>query len=255
MASQPTESIASEFLARAHTPDTATSILRERVKNRPLLLRPSSPDPKRDTRSKRQYERYQKAKKQRKSNKPQPLSAKRKRALGVYEIPKCEQKYTIYKPLHRMWCAYMREVLGLSTQGGESGRTYVNAAVAGPILVSADYHGALFEVVRSRCVSRVGLEGIVVRDTKFTFELVTERDVVKVVPKEHSVFRFEVPFESPVEEDKGEEMEEGGQVDRVVGEGMEVKKPLVFEIHGSSFEIRAPERANKKFRPHLAPDL
>ena len=194
--------------------------------------RPTSPDPAQNARSKRQYERLQEAKKQRKSKKPTPLSAKQKRALSIYEIPKEQQKYAIYEPLHRMWCGYMREILEL----GEGKWNYVNATGAGPVLVSADYHGALLEVVRSRCGSRVGLKGIVVKDTKFTFEIVTAKDELKIMPKEHTVFRFEVPLE--VKED-----------------GKEALKPLVFEIHGSQFETRAPDRANKKFRAHFDPDL
>lgn len=117
----------------------------------------------------------------------------------------------------------------------EEGRDYVDATGAGPMLVSADYHGAKLEVVRSRCVSRVGLNGIVVKDTKFTFEVITEKDELKTVPKEHTVFRFDVPLEKR--------------------EGEEEKRPLVFEIYGSQFESRAPDRANKKFKMHIDPDL
>lgn len=168
-----------------------------------------------------------KEKAQRKSKKAKPLSAKQKRALSLYEIPKERQKYAIYEPLHKMWCGYLREILGLA----EGKRTHVEAQDAGPFLASADYHGALVEVVRSRCSSRVGLTGIVVKDTKFTFEIVTKGDVVKTCPKEHTIFRLKVPFE-----------EEG-------------KRPLEFEILGSMFEQRAPDRANKKFRMHLSSDL
>jgi len=232
MASEPTEHIAESLLKRAHSPETASTIFREKVKQRPLLLRPTSPDPDLNARSKRQYERLQKAKKQRKSKKPKPLSAKQKRALSIHEIPKDQQKYAIYEPLHRMWSGYIREILGLS----DGKRRYVDANSAGPVLVSADYHGALVEVVRSRCGSRVGGKGIVVKDTKFTFEIVTLKDELKIMPKEHTVFRFEVPFERK---------EDGG----------EVPKPLVFEIHGSQFEARAPDRANRKFRQHFDPDL
>ena len=227
MASQPTTNIAETLLKRAHSPDTASTIIRERVKQRPLLLRPTSPDPKLNARAKRQYERHQKAKASRKSNKPKPLSAKQKRGLCLYEIPKEQQKYAIYEPLHRMWGEYMRAVLDMK----DGKKTFVEPLGAGPLLVSADYHGALVQVVRSRCVSRVGLRGLVVKDTKFTFEVCTKGDVVKTVPKEHTVFRFEVPFED------------------------DTKTPLVFEIHGSQFHSRAPDRANKKFRLHLDPDL
>ena len=230
MATEPKEHIAEELLKRAHSPDTANTIFREKVKQRPLILRPTSPDPSRDARSKRQYERQKKDKAKCKSNKPKPLSAKQKRALCIYEIPKAQQKYAIYEPLHRMWCGYMREILGMG-----DGRQYVSADGAGPVMVSADYHGALVEVVRSRCVSRVGLKGIVVKDTKFTFEVITMGNELKTVPKEHTVFRFGVPLES--EEAAGE------------------TKPLEFEIHGSQFESRAPDRANKKFRAHFDRDL
>lgn len=227
MATQPKEHIAESLLQRAHSPDTAETIFRERVKQRPLLLRPTSPDPSQNARSKRLYERVKKEKAQRKSKKAKPLSAKQKRVLSLYEISKEQQKYAIYEPLHKMWCGYMREILGLA----EGKRTHVEAQDAGPFLASADYHGALVEVVRSRCSSRVGLTGIVVKDTKFTFEIVTKGDVVKTCPKEHTVFRLKVPFE-----------EEG-------------KRPLEFEILGSMFEQRAPDRANKKFRMHLSSDL
>lgn len=231
MAAQPTtEHIAEELLQRAHEPEIANRIFSDKVKKIPLLLRPSSPDPSINARAKRQYERHQKEKAQRKSKKPKPMSAKQKRALCIYEIPKDQRKYAIYEPLHRLWCDYMREILGL-----KEGKTYVDATGAGPMLVSADYHGSLIEVVRSRCPSRAGLQGIVVKDTKYTFEIITKRNELKTVPKEHTVFRFEVPFEEK--------------------DGEEKRKPLVFELHGHQFEIGASARANKKFRWHFDPEL
>lgn len=232
MGSLPSEHIAQELLNRAHSPERANTIFREKVQLRPLRLRPTSPDPKANARSKRQYEQLKKKAAQRKSNKPQPLSAKRKRALCIYEIPKEQRKYSIYEPLHDMWCEYMREILCITPE-----RAYVDPNSGGPFLVSADYHGALVEVVRSRCVSRVGLRGIVVKDTKYTFEIITNKDELKTVPKEHTIFRFEVPLEK----------KEGSDEQR--------KKPLVFEIHGSQFESRAADRANKRFKTHIDPDL
>lgn len=219
----PAEHPAESLLSRAHSPDRASTIFREKVQLRPLHLRPTSPDPNTNARAKRQYARLQKAKAARKSTKPKPLSAKQKRALCIYDIPVSQQKYSIYEPLHAMWCTYMREVLGE--------RSYVDANIAGPLLVSADYHGAKVEVVRSRCVSRVGIKGIVVKDTKFTFEIITDKDVVKRVPKEFTIFRFEIPGKD------------------------EESKAMVFEIHGSQFESRAPDRANRKFKMHIDPGL
>jgi ribonuclease P protein subunit POP4 len=91
-------------------------------------------------------------------------------------------------------------------------------------------------------VSRVGIEGIVVRDSRYTFEIVTRRGGVKSVPKEHTVFGFEIPV--PV----------AGEGDGKEGEGEE-KKALRFEIFGEQFQTRAPDRANRKFRLHYQPDL
>ena len=77
-------------------------------------------------------------------------------------------------------------------------------------LVSADFHGAELEVVRSRCVSSVGVRGIVVRDSKFVFQIVTRRNELKIVPKEHTVFRFEVPPPGIPDAGDDEGVERGG---------------------------------------------
>ncbi|TVY86497.1 Ribonuclease P protein subunit, partial [Lachnellula willkommii] len=182
--------------------------------------------------------------------KPAPLSARQKRALCIYEIPKAAQKYAVYEPLHRMWVGYIQEILGLEAAG-----TGKNLPVTGPAaakLCSADYHGAELEVVRSRCVSRVGVRGIVVRDLRGVFEVVTKGDRVKVVPKEGTVFRFTVPIPLPVPISMAEEVD--GQAEEK-GPKEEAKKDLVFELHGNQFMYRAADRANRKFKPHFLPDL
>lgn len=126
----------------------------------------------------------------------------------------------------------MREVLGVNDV---SKGVVITPNASGQILATADMHGALMTVVRSRCVSRVGLEGIVVRDTRFTFDLITKNNVIKSIPKEHTIFRFEVPLLS--------------------NEGEPPKKPLTFDINAEQFQTRAADRANKKFRIHYQPDI
>ncbi|THW42566.1 RNase P/MRP, p29 subunit [Aureobasidium pullulans] len=235
MASSEKEHPALGLLTRAHDPSISSQIFREKVQNRPLLLRPSSPDPREDARSKRQKARLEKAKANRKSKKPRPLTAKQKRELGVYDIPKEQQKYDIYVPIWKLWCAYMREILGMERS------RYVNAAGVGPLLASADYHGAMVDVVRCRCVGRVGIRGIVVKDTKFTLEIITPKNELKTVPKEYTVFRFEVPF---VESDNDGDTQMA-----------DPQKPFIFELHGSQFQNRAADRAARKFKQHIDPDL
>ena len=82
-----------------------------------------------------------------------------------------------------MWVGYAREVLlGLDVKdgGGDEGRkgVYVTAMGVGSKLAGMDFHGAELEVVRCGCVGRVGCRGIVVRETRGVFVVVTRRNRV-----------------------------------------------------------------------------
>lgn len=163
-----------------------------------------------------------------------------------------------------MWEDYIREILF-----GEEGvtRRFSRAEPndAGPKLVSADYHGAELEVVRSRSVSRVGVKGIVVRETRFTFEIITKNNEVKKVPKEGTVFRFELPVERNGETQDHVEREDGEGGDGDTAEPLDTEsmkrkveeesKPLIFEIHGSQFQHRASDRAIRKVKAHHSLEL
>ncbi|KAI9668080.1 MAG: hypothetical protein M1821_000900 [Bathelium mastoideum] len=237
-----TDSLSLQLLARSHSPDTASQIYRDKIAHRPLLLRPTSPTQNADNaRTARQQKRANLAASRRSQNKPRPLSAKLKRSLCVYDIPKPQQKYEIYVPLHRMWVAYMQDILGLGKRRGDGKLVKgITPQASGQLLVSADFHGADIAVVRSRCVGRVGLRGIVVKDTKFTFEIITRSNELKVLPKEYTIFRFEIPIPSPAAPNEHEQIAE--------------TSPLVLELHGSQFRTSAPGRAMKKFKMHFDPD-
>ncbi|USP76106.1 uncharacterized protein yc1106_03380 [Curvularia clavata] len=224
--------IAQTLLHRAFSPSTAESHYQERAVKRPLYIRTTSPTPSARAVRRRALNDRKEASRKRSKNKPRPLSAAKKRALGLNEIPKDQQRYSIYEGLHNLWIGYMREVLGVNDA---SKGILITPNASGQILATADMHGALVTVVRSRCVSRVGLEGIVVRDTRFTFEIITKNNVVKSVPKEHTIFRFQIPLPC--------------------GEGETPKEPLTFEINGEQFQTRSADRANKKFRIHYQSDI
>lgn len=246
MTSNPGLPFAQSLLQRAFSPDTAATHYTERISKRPLPIRATSPTPSaRATRRRALTTRKDSARK-RSAQKPRPLSAAQKRKLALHDIPKAQQKYDIYEPLHKLWQDYMRDILGLhsaahthaTATATANAKVYITPSSAGQQLVSADMHGAKLLVARSRCVDRVGLEGIVVRDTRFTFELVTRGNAVKSVPKEHTIFRFELPLLPSA------------------GEGAEqAPKPLVFEIFGDMFCTRASDRANRKFKLHYQRDL
>ncbi|KAL4948168.1 hypothetical protein BDW69DRAFT_203725 [Aspergillus filifer] len=230
--------IAQTLLSRAHSPDTTETLFTERIKQKPLHLRPTSPTPS-DNRSRRRLHRLRQKEYFLKHQKPKPLSAREKRESGIYKLSKEECKYEIFKGLNGMWGEYMREMLDLGPgdkEGGGKAPPLVSALSHGSKLVSADFHGAEMEVVRSRCAGRVGIKGIVVRDTKFTFVVVTEGNEVKTIPKEQTIFRFCLPLPD-AEKDGADE-----------AKGPAEEKKLVFELHGSQFQNRPVDRANKKFK-------
>jgi ribonuclease P protein subunit POP4 len=164
------------LLERAFSPDTAATHYNERILKRPLTIRATSPTPSARAVRRRALNDHKENARKHSKQKPRPLSAAQRRKLCLNEIPKEQQKYAIYEPLHNLWLGYMREVLGINDV---QRAVYLTPASSGQMLASADMHGALLSVARSRCVSRVGLQGIVVRDTRFTFEIITTRNVLK----------------------------------------------------------------------------
>lgn len=191
---------AEALLALAHPPATAASLFKSSVALKPLPFLPQAvldPSSTHDARARRRKQRQaaQEARlakrKGRASGKPKPLSARERRVLGVHKMGKEEKRWELFVPLWGLWVEYMRGLLGVDADDDEermdegeptktgSKRQYVSAAGGGPLLASADFHGAYLEVVQSRCVSRVGLRGIVVKDTKFTFEMITKENELK----------------------------------------------------------------------------
>lgn len=71
-----------------------------------------------------------------------------------------------------------------------------------------------------------------------------------VVPKKHTVFRFEISQPGPNED--GIRLEGRTRRDAESNQGL---KFLIFELHGSQFENRPTDRATKKFKQKNMVDL
>lgn len=178
------------LLARAHSPSTAATLFQTKVQQRPLILRPTSPEPNsQDARSRRRKQRLLKKAHARRKQRPRPLSAKEKRSLGVYEMKGEEVNWGVWVGVWGLWVGYVWEVLGLrvpdedeaGAEGKRKGRGSedVTALAAGPKIASLDLHGADVTVVRSTCTGRVGTSGIVCRETKFTLVVVTRENQLR----------------------------------------------------------------------------
>lgn len=63
-----------------------------------------------------------------------------------------------------------------------------------------------------------------------------------VIPKNHTIFKIQIPQPDAVDENPNP------QLDKDIGDDEMGVNVLIFELHGSSFEQRAIDRATKKFK-------
>ncbi|CAC5422891.1 POP4 [Mytilus coruscus] len=154
-----------------------------------------------------------------KKKKPEVINKKRRKGLTsgerkklkLFDIKKEHQSYEKYIPMHKIWKDYIHDVLNIKSVNKD------NIHAAQERLLKADFHGSCLTVQRSKCLSYVGVNGIVLQETRNTFKIITQEDQVKCIPKINSVFVFEI----------------GG---------------YVFTLHGNQFCVRSAERCTRKFK-------
>jgi ribonuclease P protein subunit POP4 len=173
-----------------------------------------------------QKSKYKNKKPPRKSKKA--LSASEKRSLGLYRLPKKGMLYSSFLPLHSLWRGYMGELLdlpSLEAGGWEPNLNEEPRQLQLQIrLCRADLHGAMVKVSAAHCPSYVGLEGIVVMETKNTLQIISDDNRLRYIPKLGSNFSFKV-------------------------------KDYLFTLPGSSIDSKPGERATKKLKNKLPMDF
>jgi len=126
----------------------------------------------------------------------QYLTAKERRTLGLYRLPKKGLKYSSFLPLHSLWTGYMEELLDLANleKGGwapnlneETRQLQLQMRIC-----RADFHGAAVKVVGATCSTHMGLEGIVVMETKNTIQIISKDNILRILPKLGSSFSLKV---------------------------------------------------------------
>lgn len=125
--------------------------------------------------------------------------------------------YADFQPMHVLWKSYISELLSTSE----------NTGVITGKLASADFHGALLEVVKSKNPTNVGIKGLVTWEARTSFVLVTPDDRLVIINKAGTVFRIQ---------------------------GIE-KKRRDFDIIGSRFMYRTADRSARKFKSHSVDGL
>ncbi|EFP03018.1 hypothetical protein CRE_28610 [Caenorhabditis remanei] len=89
-------------------------------------------------------------------------------------------KFADIVPMNTDWQKYFRERL----------HNHFTSSKIDKTIQKTDYHGALLTIWLAENPTQIGVSGIVVLETRHTFQMVTQDDRFVVIPKKGSVFRF-----------------------------------------------------------------
>lgn len=209
-----------EFLKKNVPPNDQNEIEAEFGKNVPLAKQPKKKIKQNPPLKKNKY-----------------LTAREKRDLGLYKFNFAKDgklEFKQFKKLHLLWKEYMKEIIDFSKIPQESpeDNSGNGGRIPGVILdenlqlkiCRADMHGCNLKVTRALNSCLIGLQGIVVMETRNTFRIINKKNEVKEVPKNGTSFTFAI-------------------------EG------LVVTLSGSSFIMKPSERAVKKWKRKPTFDL
>jgi len=156
------------------------------------------------------------------------LSSKERRDLGLYRLPKKGLSYDSFLPLHSLWQGYMKELIDFASLESGVWEPSLNEdprqLQLQTRLCRADLHGARVRVAGAKCPTHVGVEGLVVMETKNTLQIISKDNRVRFIPKLGSSFAF------------------------LLG-------AYVVTLPGSSIDSRPGERATKKLKNKLPLDF
>ena len=93
--------------------------------------------------------------------------------IGLYSLPKTTLKYQDYVPLNQLWSSYISEQFnGIDLEKKPLAIGSLHYDLISQLILKSDYHGAKVKVIRSKCPSIVGSGGIVLMDTKHTWQVI-----------------------------------------------------------------------------------
>ncbi|XP_014273622.1 ribonuclease P protein subunit p29 [Halyomorpha halys] len=123
------------------------------------------------------------------------LSSSKKRLLGLNNISKKGLNYDDLLPLHHCWNEYISNLIDLPYLKKQGWRGEVSSSIHeefSQLLWKADYHGAYITIVKSTCPSLVGIEGILVFETKNVLKILGKDNITRSVPKASCEFKITI---------------------------------------------------------------
>jgi len=134
------------------------------------------------------------------------------------------------KKLHFLWKGYMNEIIDfdkIESSNIQSNQDRIPAILDENLqlkICRADLHGCNLKVTKAKNCCLVGLQGIVVMETRHAFQIIDRKSVVKNIPKDGTSFTFSL-------------------------------NGHVITIQGSSFIMKPSDRAVKKWKKKPTFDL
>ncbi|RXG69181.1 Ribonuclease P protein subunit p29 [Armadillidium vulgare] len=123
------------------------------------------------------------------------MTCAERRKRGLLHLNKNNKTFEMFVPLHKMWKEYALQMLGIGhnqekskDSDGTSNKKFIT--ILQQKVRKIEYFGSLLKVTKSRCSEYIGIEGIIIQETKNTFSFITVDNCVKIVPKLHSEFSF-----------------------------------------------------------------
>ena len=117
-----------------------------------------------------------------KTKRIQRISNSQRKKLNLTNIDLVHHKYDAYVHLHRLWISYIRQL------------TYMAKDIKQKqtLMIRADFHGALIQVIRAKNPTYVGIKAIILQETMHTFKCIENNNKFKSVPKHGTVLKMEI---------------------------------------------------------------
>ena len=127
----------------------------------------------------------------------------------IKNLKKEKMEYTSLLSMNQLWKEYITELMNNSNNDD----TILNK------ILKADLHGAILKVINSTNKNNIGINGIVIFESKRTFNLLNKKNEIKTILKNGSVFEIEI------------------------------NNGIKILIYGDNFIFKSAERTKIKFKP------
>lgn len=102
----------------------------------------------------------------------------------IKEMKKEEIKYESLIPMNQMWNEYITSLMNKT----------LNVETINSKIVKCDLHGALIEVADSINRNNIGIKGIMLFESKKTFNILNQSNKIKTILKQGSIFKLHLPY-------------------------------------------------------------